>query len=153
MAMVKRRTSPSASGNGTLGPGARSAQPGRSGRQPGRTAGGLWPVGALIGAVAIAGCGVTPGVRPHHARPAPSVSQLPSPFTSPVARPDAGALNCSLPVYGSALVVGPAGNRAQGGFVKLPSGAVSTAVGTGLIPATGQFDQWQTSSTPALVGD
>ncbi len=153
VAVVTRRTSPSASGNGTLGSGAQGAQPDRSSRQQSRTAGGVWPVGALIGAVAIASCGVTPGARTHHVRPTPSVSQLPTPFTSPVGRPDAGALSCSLPVYGSALVVGSAGSRAEGGFVKLPSGAVSTAVGTGLIPVAGQFDQWQTSSTPALVGD
>ncbi len=112
-----------------------------------------WSGGAVLATLVMASCGATPSANHHHPHPTPTASQLPSPFNSPVASPRSQTLSCQLPIYGSSVVVGSGGTQAAGGFLALPSGSVTQQSLTGLTPVSGQFDEWQSATTPTLVGD
>ncbi|MHB8393113.1 MAG: hypothetical protein ACYDC5_01120 [Candidatus Dormibacteria bacterium] len=108
---------------------------------------------ALVAAVGLASCGTAPPAAGHRSHPSPTVSERPSPFNSPVASPGNQSLSCQLPIYGSSVVVSSSGTQEAGGLLALPSGAVTAESLTSLTPVSGQFDEWQSQTTPALFGD
>jgi len=112
-----------------------------------------WPAGVIVTMLVVSGCGAAVPVHHRTVSPSPSPKVSPSPFTSPVASPGADVLTCSLPVYGSSVLVGSSANQQAGGFVDLPSGSVVVAPDTGLSPVSGQFNEWQTQAVPPLSGD